>query len=88
MGTPRTERQGGQLLRRWGRRGKESSGVVVMVLPGSEARAPSSRGCRGSTPIAPLMDQLQTRLKQVGPALKSSRAGGNGAAFLGGGGSR
>ena len=64
--------------------GKESSGVVVMVLPSSGACSVVSR-VAGLDAYRPLMDQLQTRLKQVEPALKSGRAGGNGAAFLGGG---
>ena len=64
--------------------GKESSGVVVMVLPSSGACSVVSR-VAGLDAYRPLMDQLQTRLKQVEPALKAGRAGGNGAAFLGGG---
>jgi len=64
--------------------GKESSGVVVMVLPNSGACSVLSR-VSGTSAYRPLMDQLQTRLKQVEPALKAGRAGSNGAAFLGGG---
>jgi hypothetical protein len=64
--------------------GKESSGVVVMVLPQSGACSVVS-GVSGIDAYRPLMDQLQTRIKQLEPTLKAGRAGSNGAAFIGGG---
>lgn len=64
--------------------GKENSGVMVMVLPKSGACSVVSQ-VAGVETYRPVMDQLQTRLKQIEPSLKAGRAGGNGAAFLGGG---
>lgn len=64
--------------------GKESSGVVVIVLPNSGACSVVS-GVSGVDAYRPLMVQLQTRMKQLEPALKTTRAGSNGAAFLGAG---
>ncbi|NJC05381.1 hypothetical protein GGQ97_001174 [Sphingomonas kaistensis] len=63
---------------------KPTSTVVVMVLPNSGACSVVS-GVTGLDAYRPVMDLLQTRLKQVEPALKAGRAGKNGAAFLGGG---
>jgi hypothetical protein len=63
---------------------KPTSTVVLMVLPNSGACSVVS-GVSGVDAYRPLMDLLQTRLKQAEPALKAGRAGTNGAAFLGGG---
>ncbi|UUR07811.1 hypothetical protein [Sphingomonas glaciei] len=64
--------------------GKPTSTVVLVILPTSGACSVVS-GVTGIAAYRPLMDQLQTRLKQVEPALKTGRAGKNGAAFVGGG---
>ena len=66
--------------------GKADSSVMVMVLPSGDKPACSVTSRLGSVAdYKPLMDGLQTRLKQLEPALKAGRAGTNGAAFLGGG---
>ena len=64
---------------------KAGSSVMVMVLPTSKTPACSvvSR-VENVAAYRPLMDQLQTRLKQIEPTLKAGRAGKNGAAFLAG----
>ncbi len=65
---------------------KAGSSVIVMVLPGGDKPACSVTSRVGAVAdYKPLMDGLQTRLKQLEPALKAGRAGTNGAAFLGGG---
>ena len=66
--------------------GKTDSGVMLMVLPGGDKPACSvTSRVGGTSDYKPLMDGLQTRLKQLEPGLKAGRAGTNGAAFLGGG---
>ena len=66
--------------------GKKDSTITVMVLPTGESPACSVSSRVGAiADYKPLMDQLLNRLKLLEPALKTGRAGTNGAAFLGGG---
>ena len=66
--------------------GKTDSSVMLMVLPGGDKPACSvTSRVSGVADYKPLMDGLQTRLKQLEPGLKAGRAGTNGAAFLSGG---
>ena len=66
--------------------GNTDSSVMLMVLPGGGKPACSvTSRVSGASDYKPLMDGLQTRLKELEPGLKAGRAGTNGAAFLGGG---
>jgi hypothetical protein len=65
---------------------KADSSVMITVLPRGKTPACSVTSRVAATAdYRPLMDQLQARLKQLEPGLKGSRAGKNGAAFIGGG---
>jgi hypothetical protein len=65
--------------------GRKGSSITIMVLPTGKAPACSVMSRVGSTEdYKPLVSQLLSRLKQLDPALKSGRAGKNGAGFIGG----